>query len=145
MRQKTIGWVAKEASVNAQTVLYYERRGLLPLPSRSLSGYRLFNEDTVRRIRFIKRAQELGFSLKQIATLLVLQGEQTASCADISNMAAGHLEDIEDKIHDLERMRTALIPLVNACPGKGPLKACPIMDSLDKPNDQETQCSEEPQ
>jgi len=131
MRQKTIGWVAKEAGVNAQTVLYYERRGLLPTPSRSASGYRLFDEEAVRRIRFIKRAQELGFSLKQITALLALQEEQDASCAEVSAMAASHFEDIEKKIRDLERMREALIPLVNACPGKGPLKACPIMDSLE--------------
>jgi len=137
MRQKTIGWVAKETGVNVQTVLYYERRGLLPAPSRSFSGYRLFNDESVRRIRFIKRAKELGFSLKQITALLALQGEQDASCAEVSAMAAGHFEDIEQKIHDLERMREALIPLVNACPGKGPLKTCPIMDSLDKSNDQE--------
>lgn len=131
MRQKTIGWVAKEAGVNAQTVLYYERRGLLPAPSRSFSGYRLFNDESVRRIRFIKRAKQLGFSLKQITALLALQGEQDASCAEVSTMAAGHFEDIERKIHDLERMREALIPLVNACPGKGSLKTCPIMDSLE--------------
>jgi len=137
MRQKTIGWVAKETGVNVQTVLYYERRGLLPAPSRSASGYRLFNDESVRRIRFIKRAKELGFSLKQIAALLALQGEQDASCTEVSTMAVGHFKDIEQKIHDLERMRVALIPLVNACPGKGPLKACPIMDSLDNPDDQE--------
>jgi len=136
MRQKTIGWVAKEADVNVQTVLYYERRGLLPAPSRSLSGYRLFGKDTVQRIRFIKRAQELGFSLKQVTALLALQGRQDTNCAEVSDMAADHLADIEQKIHDLECMRAALIPLVNACPGKGPLKACPILDSLDKPNDQ---------
>ncbi len=135
MRQKTIGWVAKETGVNAQTVLYYERRGLLPAPSRSFSGYRLFNDASVRRIRFIKRAKELGFSLKQITALLALQGEQDASCAEVSAMAASHLEDIETKIHDLERMRKALVPLVEACPKKGVLKACPIMDSLDNPND----------
>ena len=136
MRQKTVGWVAKEAGVNAQTVLYYERRGLLPAPSRAFSGYRLFNDDSVRRIRFIKRAKELGFSLKQITALLALQGEQDASCAEVSTMAAGHLEDIGQKIHDLERMRTALVPLANACPGKeGPLKACPILDSLEKARD----------
>lgn len=131
MRQKTIGWVAKEAGVNAQTVLYYERRGLLPTPSRSFSGYRLFNNESVRRIRFIKRAQELGFTLKQVKALLALQGEQDASCAEVNKVAACHLEGIEGKIHDLERMREALIPLVNACPGKGPLKACPILDSLE--------------
>lgn len=132
MRQKTIGWVAKEAGVNVQTVLYYERRGLLPAPSRSASGYRLFDEHTVRRIRFIRRAQELGFSLKQIAALLTLQGEQTATCAEVSSMAADHLENIEGKVHDLERMREALVPLVEACPGKGPLAHCPILDSLQK-------------
>jgi len=131
MRQKTIGWVAKQAGVNAQTVLYYERRGLLPTPSRSMNGYRLFNDASVRRIRFIKRAQELGFTLKQVMTLLVLQGEQNASCAEVSSMAASHLEDIEAKIHDLERMRKVLVPLVEACPKKGTLKICPIMDSLE--------------
>jgi len=131
MKLKTIGWVAKKADVNAQTVLYYERRGLLPPPSRSLSGYRLFDDETVQRIRFIKRAQELGFSLKKITALLALQGEQDASCAEVNAMAASHFEDIEQKIHDLERMRKALIPLVSACPGKGSLKTCPIMDSLE--------------
>ena len=137
MTRKTIGWVAKEAGVNAQTVLYYERRGLLPAPSRSMNGYRVFNDASVRRIRFIKRAQELGFTLKQVMALLALQGEQDASCAEVSSMAANHLQDIETKIHDLERMRDALIPLVEACPKNGTLKACPIMDSLDNPNDQE--------
>jgi Hg(II)-responsive transcriptional regulator len=131
MRQKTIGWVAKEAGVNAQTVLYYERRGLLSAPSRSSGGYRLFDENTVRRIRFIKRAQELGFTLKQITALLALQGDQDASCAEVSAMAASHLDDVEAKIHDLERMKKALVPLVEACPKKGALKACPIMDSLE--------------
>jgi len=135
--RKTIGWVAKEAGVNAQTVLYYERRGLLPAPSRSFSGYRLFNDASVRRIRFIKRAQELGFTLKQVEALLTLQDDKDASCAEVSEMAANHLEDIEAKIHDLEGMRKALVPLVEACPKKGTLTACPIMDSLDKPNDQE--------
>ncbi len=131
MKQKTIRWVAKEADVNAQTVLYYERRGLLPAPRRAANGYRLYDDNAVRRIRFIKRAQELGFSLKQIAALLALQERQGASCTEISAMAASHLEDIEQKIRALERMRQALIPLVDACPGKGPLNACPILDSLE--------------
>ncbi len=131
MQRKTIGWVAKEAGVNAQTVLYYERRGLLQASPRSANGYRMFNDASVRRIRFIKRAQELGFTLKQIIALLALQDEQDASCADVSAMAANHLEEIEAKIYDLERMRKALVPLVEACPKKGALKACPIMDSLE--------------
>jgi len=131
MARKTIGWVAKESGVNAQTVLYYERRGLLPVPARSMNGYRVFNDVSVRRIRFIKRAQELGFTLKQVIALLALQGEQDASCGDVSAMAANHLEDIEAKINDLERMRAALMPLVDTCPGKGPLKVCPILDSLE--------------
>jgi len=136
MTRKTIAWVAKEAGVNAQTVLYYERRGLLPAPARSMNGYRVFNDASVRRIRFIKRAQELGFTLKQVMALLALQGEQNASCAEVSSMAANHLQDIVMKIHDLERMRDALIPLVEACPKKGAMKDCPIMDSLDEPDDQ---------
>jgi len=132
MRQKTIGWVAKEAGVNAQTVLYYERRGLLPEPSRTMNGYRVFNDASVRRIRFIKRAQELGFTLKQVEALLTLQDDKDASCAEVSVMAANHLADIEAKILDLEHMKKALIPLVEACPKKGALTACPIMDSLER-------------
>lgn len=132
MQQKTIGWVAKKAGVNAQTVLYYERRGLLKACARTPAGYRLFDDEAVRRIRFIRRAQELGFSLKQIAALLAIQGEQDASCAEVSAMAAGHLEEIEAKIRKLERLREALLPLVDACPGKGPITACPIMDSLEE-------------
>ncbi len=130
MSRKTIGWVAKEADVNVQTVLYYERRGLLPAPSRSMHGYRLFDDTSVRRIRFIKRAQQLGFTLKQVMALLALQTEQDASCAQVSSMAANHLQEIEAKIHDLERMRDALMPLVEACPKNGTLKTCPIMDAL---------------
>ena len=130
MRQKTIAWVAKETGVNVQTVLYYERRGLLPAPSRSLNGYRLFNDVSVQRIYFIKRAQELGFTLKQVLALLTLQGEHNASCAEVSAMATSHLEEIETKILDLERMKKALIPLVEACPKKGSLNICPIMESL---------------
>ena len=131
MQRKTIGWVAKAADVNVQTVLYYERQGLLPALSRSASGYRLFDDEAVQRIRFIKRAQKLGFSLKQVAALLALQGKQDASCSEVSNIAASHLEEIEGKIHDLKRMQAALAPLVDTCPGKGPLKACPILDSLE--------------
>jgi len=130
MQQKTISWVAKEAGVNPQTILYYERRGLLPAPSRSSNGYRLFNDMSVQRIHFIKRAQELGFTLKQIIALLALQGEHNASCAEVSAMALSHLKDIEAKILDLQRMRNALLPLVDACPKEGSLKSCPIMDSL---------------
>jgi len=137
MSRKTVGWVAKETGLSTQTVLYYERRGLLPESSRSMNGYRIFDDAAVRRIRFIKRAQELGFTLKQVMALLALQGEQNASCAEISSMAANHLQDIETKIHDLERMKKALIPLVKACPKKGTLKACPIMDSLNNPKVQE--------
>jgi len=119
-------------------VLYYERRGLLPVPARSMNGYRLFNDASVRRIRFIKRAQELGFTLKQVMGLLALQGEQNASCAEVSSMDANHLQEIEIKIHDLERMRDALIPLVEACPKKGAVKDCPIMDSLNNSSNEKT-------
>lgn len=130
MTRKTIGWVAKQAGVNTQTVLYYERRGLLPAPPRSISGYRLFNDETVQRIQFIKRAKELGFTLKQVITLLELQNTEHASCAEVSRMAANHLHDIASKIHDLESMRDTLMPLLEACPKKGTVKSCPIIESL---------------
>jgi MerR family transcriptional regulator, copper efflux regulator len=127
----TIGDVAKEAKVNIETLRYYERRGLLVKPLRSTSNYRLYAEDTVRRVRFIKGAQELGFSLKEILELLSLRAEPHTRCEDIRERAAAKITDIEAKIRSLRAMKQALTKLVAECAGDGPITECPILESFD--------------
>jgi MerR family copper efflux transcriptional regulator len=127
----TIGDVAKEAKVNIETLRYYERRGLLARPPRSASNYRLYSAETVRRVRFIKGAQELGFSLEEILELLSLRAEPETSCEDIRERAQAKITDIEAKIASLQAMKRALAKAVTECSGGGPLTDCPILESFD--------------
>lgn len=130
MEQLTVGELAKRGEVNLETVRYYERRGLLPKPPRSASGYRLFSPESVRRIRFIKRAQELGFSLKEIKELLALQVSAEGTSADVRERAEAKIADIEEKIRTLRAMKKALGRLTSACCGQGSVSECPILESL---------------
>ena len=130
MRSLTIGQLAKEAQVNVETVRYYERRGLMPEPPRRESGYRQYPLDSVARIRFIKRAQELGFSLKEISELLSLRIDPDTTCGDIKRKAELKVEDIERKIRTLQSMKRALTKLVSSCRGRGPTSECPILEML---------------
>src|SRR5215207_8802008 len=97
-----IGEVAAEAAVNIQTLRYYERVGLLPNPDRRPSGYRAYGRDTVRRVRFIKRAQELGFTLGEIGDLLALRERSASACEQVEGRASATLVRIEEKIRDLQ-------------------------------------------
>ncbi len=126
-----VGEVAKQAGVNVPTIHYYERRGLLPRPPRTESNYRLYPRDAVRRVQFIKRAQELGFTLKEIKELLSLRAAPLARCADVRNRAQAKLQNIDEKMHTLQAMRKALTKLIGECSGKGPVTECPILDALD--------------
>lgn len=126
----TIGKVAKSAGVNPATVRYYERRGLLPPPRRRPSGYRDYDAEHVRRIRFIKRAQELGFTLREIHELMALRHDPGADCGDVRRRAAGKLADLDGRLRDLEAMRRVLADLVAACAGTGTTDACPILSAL---------------
>jgi len=135
-----IGAVATLARVNIQTVRYYERRGLLPKPSRTDSNYRLYSEESVRRVRFIKRAQELGFTLEEIKELLSLRAAPRTRCVDVRNRAAAKLQDIEDKVRTLRAMRKALTKLIGECLGQGPVTECPILEALDSKD--EKRCCE---
>jgi MerR family mercuric resistance operon transcriptional regulator len=126
-----IGDVAERGGVNLQTIRYYEREGLLPEPPRLASGYRLFPEAAVRRVRFIKRAQELGFSLAEIRELLSLRENADAGAQDMRERARAKVADIEEKIRTLRAMKKALNALAESCPGCGPLSECPILDALD--------------
>jgi MerR family transcriptional regulator, copper efflux regulator len=132
MKSLTIGRLAKEAAVNLETVRFYERRGLLPKPPRSASGYRLFPSDAARRLRFIRRAQELGFSLKEIRELLSLRVSPTSTSKDIRARAESKIADIEAKIRGLESMRQTLLKLTSACQCCVPVGECPILESLER-------------
>jgi MerR family transcriptional regulator, copper efflux regulator len=127
----TIGEVAERATVHIETLRYYERRGLVARPPRSASNYRRYPEETVRRVRFIKRAQELGFSLNDIKELLSLRAEPEAGCAEVRACAEAKIKDIEAKIDALTAMKSALATLVAECSGEGPLSDCPILESLE--------------
>jgi Cu(I)-responsive transcriptional regulator len=131
MESLTIGHLARQAGINLETVRYYERVGLLPPAPRSASGYRLFPADAKRRLRFIGRAQELGFSLKEIRELLALRVSPRTTSAEIRKRAEKKIADIEGKIRSLESMSKTLRRLTKSCAGCGPASECPILESLD--------------
>jgi len=122
--------LAKRGGVNLETIRYDERQGLLPKPPRSQAGYRQFSPDSVRRVRFIKRAQELGFSLKEIKELLALRITPGSTRADVRKRAEAKITDIEEKVQHLRAMKKALVRLTGSCCGNGPATECPILDSL---------------
>ena len=128
----TIGKLAKKAQVNTETIRYYERRGLISRPPRPHSGYRQYPYETVKRIDFIKRAKELGFSLKEIGDLLSLRVDPTTSCSDIKIRTETKIEAIEQKIKTLKKMKNALLDVSRACSGRGPISECPILEALEK-------------
>lgn len=126
-----IGEAAEQAGVNVQTLRYYERRGLLPRPPRRTSGYREFPDDAVRVVRFIKRAQDLGFSLDEVEELLRLRRQSGRNRARIRSVAEQKIDQIDRKIAELERMKHALRSLVQAC-HEGSTLECPIIEALDR-------------
>lgn len=125
-----IGQLAKLAGVAVDTVRYYERQGLLPPPSRKGSGYRRYEQEDVLRLRFIRRAKTLGFTLEEIAGLLDLSARRNDDMADFRQAAELRLQALDTRIAELERVRSALRQLVTACPGHGALAACPILAAL---------------
>ena len=128
----TTGRLALEAGVNLETIRFYEMQGLLSKPPRSISGYRLFPPDTPRRVRFIKRAQQLGFSLSEIRELLTLRLSPRTRSTEVRQRTEAKIADIEGKIKTLESMRKSLLKLAESCGGCSPLSECPILESLDR-------------
>jgi len=128
----TTGEVASRGGVNLETIRYYERRGLLPKPPRTPAGYRTFDAAALRRLRFIKQAQALGFSLKEIKELLALRVDPRTSCADVRRRAEAKIADVEAKLRVLRTMKRALVQLTAACAGRGPVSACPILETLEE-------------
>ena len=124
------GQLAKQAGVNLQTVHYYERRGLLPEPPRRESGYRQYGKDDVARIEFIKRAQELGFTLNEILELLNLRVDPDTPCAVVKRRTDLKIIDVEEKLRSLKKIKKALNQLAASCSGRGPVSDCPILEAL---------------
>lgn len=130
MRSLTIGQLARATHVGVETIRYYERRRLLPKPPRRESGYRQFPLEAIKRIRFIKRAQNLGFTLREISRLLAFSDGQQAECDEVRQFALEKVREIETKIDHFMRLRQILFDLVGKCQGEGPLTDCPIIESL---------------
>ena len=125
-----IGKLSQLTGCNIETVRYYERVGLLPRPSRSASRYRLYDADDVRRLTFVRRARELGFTLDEVRALLALSADQTEdTCAEVRHVAAGHLADVRAKIADLRAIEGVLEDAVRRCDA-GELSGCPVIDAL---------------
>lgn len=131
MEVLSIGQVARQAGLTVEAVRFYEKQQLIEAPPRSEAGYRQYPEDAVRRLKFIQRAKEAGFTLKDIAELLALRGRADASCADVKLQASAKLEEVERKIRDLECIRDALATLILRCSGSGDLSECPILEALE--------------
>lgn len=127
-----IGEVASEAGVGVETLRFYERRGLLEEPPRTGSGYRAYGRGAVRRVRFIRRAKELGFTLREIDELLALSCDEGATCADVRRRAEAKVADVEERIRRLAAIRDALVDLAARCHGDAPASDCPFLDRLDQ-------------
>lgn len=126
----TIGKLAKKANVSIDSIRFYERRGLIAEPTRTESNYRIYTLETADRLRFIKKAQTLGFSLGEIQELLDLSHDTTASKADVKEKTEEKINAIRGKIQDLSRMLNALEQLDESCDGDGPATECPILKAL---------------
>lgn len=127
----TIGKLATAVGVGVETIRFYEREGLLPEPPRKRSGYRQYPANAVARVQFIRRAKDLGFTLKEIAELLRLRVDPDKSCADVRQLAKAKIADVDAKMADLARIKGALQRLARTCPGKGPTSECPILEAND--------------
>lgn len=132
MKALTIGKAARAAGVGVETIRFYERRGLIKQPPKpDRAGYRDYSADTVRRIQFIRQAQQIGFSLREIQELLSLRADPSADCSDVREKAAAKVEEVNRKIAELEKVRAALEEVIAVCPGRGALRACTILEALE--------------
>ena len=127
----TIGQVAAAGSVNVQTIRYYERRGLFAPARRTKSGYRQYSQESVVRLRFIRHAQELGFSLREIEDLLALRVREGASCTAVADRTTKKIQVVEQRIRDLQRLKRTLERLARACATHRATDPCPILEALE--------------
>jgi len=130
MKGLTIGKLARQADIGIETVRFYERQGLIAPPPRTESNYRVYPAEEVARLRFIKRAKALGFTLNEIKELLALSHDPHATRADIKERTLAKIEDVDRKIRDLTRIKEALVHLAMECDGQGSLEGCPILAAM---------------
>jgi len=135
IRRMRTGELAARAGVNLQTVRFYERRGILPKPARTPRGYRVYSSEAVRLIRFIKRAQELGFTLDEVEELLRLRNNRRSSCAAVKSAGKAKMADVEAKIASLNAMKRALAVLLASCERNDRDRECPILEALEDPDE----------
>ena len=134
MRDLTIGEAARRAGVGVETIRFYERRGLIDRPQKPQgAGFRIYLPEQVKRIRFIREAQQIGFSLREIAELLSLEADPSADCSVVRGQAVAKLAEVQCKIAQMQRIGSALEALIGMCPGEGGLHACTILDTLADP------------
>ncbi len=132
MEELTVGQLAKKAEINLETIRYYETINLMPNPKRKESRYRIYDRDDLKRILFIKRAKELGFTLKEIQELLDMKVESKSTCGDVKHLAENKILDIEQKIKDLQKIKNVLKKLVSQCVNEEiTMDECPILDTIE--------------
>lgn len=132
MEHYKVGEIAEKVGVNVETLRYYEKIKIMPKPKRKESRYRFYDELDLKRLRFIKRAKELGFTLKEIKELLNLKIESTATCGDVKHFAEHKLNDIEERIKDLKNIKIVLVKLINQCICEEvSTKECPILEVIE--------------
>lgn len=124
-----IGTLARESGVNIETIRYYEKIGVMPKPARSAGGYRLYGSDHLKRLTFIRRGRELGFTLDELRDLLRLVDGHTYTCAEVRALTLDHVADIRRKITDLRRLERVMTDIASRCSGKR-IPDCPIIDAL---------------
>lgn len=133
MEYYKVGYIAEKVGVNVETLRYYEKIKIMPKPKRKDSRYRYYDELDLRRLLFIKRAKELGFTLKEIKELLNLKIESTATCGDVKHLAEHKLNDIEERIKDLMNIKNVLLKLINQCVCEEvSTEECPILDVIEQ-------------
>lgn len=124
-----IGELSKQTKCKIETIRYYEKIGLMYEPARTEGGYRLYSDEQLKRLVFIRRSRELGFTIEQIRALLALVDGEKVSCADVNEIAKRHIRDIKQKIQDLKKLEKSLSHIASQCSGET-VPDCPIIDAL---------------
>ena len=129
MKSLSIGGLSGKTGVNIETIRYYERENILPQPSRSDGGRRIYDTEDVRRLNFVHKCRNLGFSLKEIVSLMSLVDTGNFTCKQVHELTVVHVKEVSEKIQNLKRMERVLLEMADKC-GKGSIPECPIIDSL---------------
>ncbi len=132
MKNLTVGRLSRTVGINVETVRYYENIGLMPKPERKESGYRIYSDSDVERLRFIKNSKLLGFTLKEIKELLLLRIDEDTTCDDLKEKAERKIEEVNLKIEELKKIKRALEKLAQQCHVNAPKSECPILENLEK-------------